>query len=174
VGYDLHITRKADWPDDDGPVITFEEWIAVVDADPDLRLDGFCAARMPDGGILRLDDSSIAVWTAYSRYRDRAGIAWFRWRDGNVNVKNPDREIRRKMWRIAQVLAAKVQGDDGEFYDRFGNPTFSAAFAQSFWLALARHLGLRSIRGDPVGDPPPTDIEILDATTPAAQPQRKS
>lgn len=70
---------------------------------------------------------------------------------GNVVSKNPDREFRGKMWRLAQALNAKVQGDDGEFYDCFGNPTPRAWTTQSYWLALLRHLGFKFIWGDPVG-----------------------
>jgi hypothetical protein len=55
------------------------------------------------------------------------------------------------MWRLAQALNAKVQGDDGEFYDCFGNPTPRAWTTQSYWLALLRHLGFKFIWGDPVG-----------------------
>jgi hypothetical protein len=44
-------------------------------------------------------------------------MAWFLYRKGYVTVKNPDEEIIRKMWSIAQALSAKVQGDDSEVYD---------------------------------------------------------
>jgi hypothetical protein len=37
-------------------------------------------------------------------------------------VKNPDTEILKKMWLIAQSLGAKVQGDDGETYGEDGSP----------------------------------------------------
>lgn len=39
MGYDLHITRKSDWPLR-GNDISAEEWRAVVEGDPELRLDG--------------------------------------------------------------------------------------------------------------------------------------
>jgi hypothetical protein len=47
-------------------------------------------------------------------------MAWFDFQDGDVVVKNPDEEILKKMWLIAQALGAKVQGDDGEIYDENG------------------------------------------------------
>ena len=40
MGYDLHITRRTDWPDD-GSSITFDDWMAVASADPELRPDGY-------------------------------------------------------------------------------------------------------------------------------------
>jgi hypothetical protein len=51
-------------------------------------------------------------------------MAWFLYRKGYVTVKNPDEEILRKMWSIAQDLSAKVQGDDGEIYDSSGNENY--------------------------------------------------
>jgi hypothetical protein len=86
MGYDLHITRKACWVDDDGPTITLDEWKALVMSDPEMSLDGF-----------------------------HVGVA------GDIVVKNPDKEIRVKMYQIAQKLGAKVQGDERELYDIKGN-----------------------------------------------------
>ena len=151
MGYDLHITRKKNWDgweDEHGPEISFDEWMAVVNADPELTLDGYVNVRRPDSSIFR---QPIAVWTAWSKHGEGGGMAWIGLQRGNVVVKNPDWEIRRKMWRLAQVLHARVQGDDGEFYDCFGNPTRDASTTQSYWLALCRHLGFKLIWGDPVG-----------------------
>jgi len=36
---------------------------------------------------------------------------------GNLSIKNPDEECLAKMRQIAARLQARVQGDDGEFYD---------------------------------------------------------
>jgi len=151
MGYDLHITGKKNWDgfqDEQGPEISRDEWMAVVNADPDLRVEGSENSRLPDKNILR---QPLVVWTAYSHYSaDNPGPA-LGLHHGNVEAKNPDREFRCKMWQLAQALKAKVQGDDGEFYDRFGNPTRGAASTQNFWLALVRHLGFKFIWGDPVG-----------------------
>lgn len=123
MGYDLHITRKKNWDgfeDEHGPEISFDEWMAVVGADSELRAVGHIDMRLPDNSIFR---QPLFAWTAHSRYRDDdPGAALWLWR-GNVGSTNPDREFRCKMWLLAQVLKAKVQGDDGEFYDCFGNPT---------------------------------------------------
>ena len=173
MGYDLHITRKKNWDgfeDESGPEIRFDEWIAVVDADRDMRLDGFCEIRLPNGKMFRHSDPSITVWTAWSHHGKAGDIAWFELKNGNVVVKNPDREIRRKMWRIARAFNAKVQGDDNEFYDRFGNPAPDALTTPDYWRALFRHLGFKFIWGDPVGgDIPPSPFArfpTIDAVTP--------
>jgi hypothetical protein len=119
MGYDVHITRKRSWSDNGGSEIPLAEWVALVAADPDMRLDGYAEARLEDGSILRIENEGLSVWTAYSRHCEN-GMAWFSFRRGNVVVKNPDREILQKMWSLAQVLSARVQGDDGKFYDASG------------------------------------------------------
>jgi len=120
MGYDIHITRKKDWFDDE-PSIELSEWLAVVDADPEMRHDGFAEAVLPSGGVLRTENEGLSVWTAYSRHGVDGNMAWFDYRHGNVIVKNPDDEILRKMWILARRLEAKVQGDKGESYDENGN-----------------------------------------------------
>jgi hypothetical protein len=159
MGYDVHITRKKNWDgfgDEHGPEISADEWIALASADAEMRLDGFCEVRLPEGKVFRLDHPSIAVWTAWSHHGEAGDMAWFHHHDDNVAVKNPDREIRRKMWRLAERLGANVQGDDGEYYDRFGNPTNDSSKTRALLPALFRHLGFALIWGDPVGgDIPP-------------------
>jgi hypothetical protein len=120
MGYDVHITRKEDWADPDGPAISLEEWLAVVAADPEMRLDGYAEAHR-DGSVLRMECEGLAVWTAYSGHGLNGNMAWFLFNDDRIVVRNPDNEILRKMWTLARALSARVQGDDGEFYDAEGN-----------------------------------------------------
>jgi len=115
MGYDLHITRRENWYDDE-PDISIEEWLAVVDGDAELRLDGFAEAATPGGDPIRTEDESLCVWTAYSRHGINGNMAWLWHSRGNIMAKNPDVEIRRKMWAIAEELGARVQGDEGEWY----------------------------------------------------------
>jgi len=128
----LHITRKQRWSDENGPEIRLAEWIAVVAADRDMRLDGYAETRVGDESILRIENEGLAVWTAWPRQSEN-GRAWFSFRHGNVVVKNPDLEIRRKMWSLAKILSAKVQGDDGEFYDVSGNELRTGPIKQPWW-----------------------------------------
>jgi hypothetical protein len=112
MGYDLHITRKKNWHENEhGLEISLDEWIALVRADAGMRLDGFCQVPLPEGKVFRVDHPSVAVWTVWSHHGEHGDMAWFRHRHDNVAVKNPDREIRRKMWRLAERLGARVQGD---------------------------------------------------------------
>ena len=51
-----------------------------------------------------------------------ADLAALYWDHGNVEAKNPDEALVRKMVSVAARLNATVQGDDGESYDSAGDP----------------------------------------------------
>ncbi len=38
MGYDLHITRKDDWANPEGPFITPDEWLALIASDSELEI----------------------------------------------------------------------------------------------------------------------------------------
>ncbi|WP_431661966.1 hypothetical protein [Pantanalinema rosaneae] len=94
--------------------ISLNEWLQYVLSDPEMRTDGYAEAPISDGSTLRIDDSSIAVWTAYSGHEVNGNMVWFNHFEDRVTVKNPDEEILVKMHQIASALGAKVQGDDGK------------------------------------------------------------
>lgn len=120
MGYDIHITRKTNWFEEE-PKIGRDEWQAVVASDDEMRLDGYAEARVGSGVVLRVESEGLAVWTAYSGHAANGNMAWFDFRGGNVVVKNPDAEILGKMCEIADKLGARVQGDDGELYGPDGS-----------------------------------------------------
>jgi hypothetical protein len=99
MGYDLHITRAANWSENEEAPITLDEWLVLVDADPELSLT-------PANGPYFAD------------WRGPSGLAepWLDWDAGNIYTKNPDSALLRKMAAIAALLGAHVQGDDGELY----------------------------------------------------------
>jgi len=99
MGYDVHITRKKLWLDDEGPRITWEEWAAYVGQDPELRL-------APELG------KHMVAMSIKCEYPD----PWLDWCEGSIETKSPDEAILAKMLQIAAALKAKVQGDDGEVY----------------------------------------------------------
>lgn len=59
MGYEVHITRKAMWVEDEGPIISLKEWMEYVSSDPEMRADGYAEALTPDG-VIRIEDPSIA------------------------------------------------------------------------------------------------------------------
>jgi hypothetical protein len=99
MGYDLHITRRASWSDEDGLAITLAEWQQLVADDPELAFDS---------GTAR----DTASWSGDSTLDE----PWLMWCDGEVRTKNPDEALIRKMIALAAQLDAQVQGDDGEVY----------------------------------------------------------
>lgn len=107
MAYDLHITRKNDWGDED-PKITQEEWVKLLENHPELKP----VESVKDDDIeIFLKDSKIVKWTPNNRKN-----VWFVFSKGNITVSGPDEQTIQKMKKIALVLHAKVQGDDGEFY----------------------------------------------------------
>jgi hypothetical protein len=118
MGYDIHITRKENWFDeDDANEIKLTEWIDYIKSDHEMRPDNQASATPDSGDPVIYKNDGLAVWTSYSKNGLDDNYAWFDFRSGNVTVKNPDEEIKNKMIDIATRLNAKVQGDDGEIYD---------------------------------------------------------
>ena len=94
MGWEVHMTRADHWPDSDQRPITADEWLAVVAADPELRIDA-------------ANGSYFAVWSGLVSYPDGG---WFDWADGCVSTKHPDRAILGKLLQLAGRLGAVVQG----------------------------------------------------------------
>src|SRR5437867_11832752 len=101
MGYDIHITRARLWAESDQNPITAEEWLALVEEDPELT---------PQESALQ--GGYGAAWSGPSIYPD----PWFTWWDGQIYTKNPDDAMWQKMAQIARHFGAIVQGDDGEIY----------------------------------------------------------
>ena len=122
MGYDVHITRREDWSDQDGPSITRAEWFHVISRDPSLRLARNVIIENNDGQQISLHEDTLTVWMDWPDRAEGRAEALFWHSAGTVHTKNPDRALLRKMYVIAGVLAAKVQGDEGEIYDASGEP----------------------------------------------------
>lgn len=122
MGYDLHITRRKDWFEEDGPEISLAEWRDYVAQDPELRLDNQAEATTPAGETIRYENEGLAVWTGTTAGGAPEGGVWFDFRRGNIVVKNPENDAVIKMHAIAQALGGRVQGDEGEDYGPDGEP----------------------------------------------------
>jgi hypothetical protein len=99
MGYDIHLTRARDWSDNAEARISAEEWLRVVEADPELSLAGY-------------NGDYFTLWTGPSSHAE----PWFDWWDGNVQTKNPDPAMIAKLIQLAERLGGRVQGDDGETF----------------------------------------------------------
>ena len=73
MGYDLRITRAPGFWEDGG--ISSEEWLSVIEGDPDLWLE--------DGR------KTFARWRGPCTYPE----PWFDWSRGSIQTKNPDPPI---------------------------------------------------------------------------------
>jgi hypothetical protein len=101
MGYDLHITRAEDWPQSEQNPITLEEWLAVVEEDPELApWDAY-------------PNSHFALWSGDSKHEH----PWMDWSRGKIYSKNPDAPLIRKMVSIARRLNARVIGQESEVYN---------------------------------------------------------
>jgi hypothetical protein len=112
VGYDLHITRRAEWSDPgSGPPITREEFERVVRGDTRFRLDEGLGP-----------DCAVPV----KRTRGGADASSLCWHDGEITTKNPPRSLIRLAVEIAASLNARVIGVDGEEYGEDGRAVGTA------------------------------------------------
>ena len=98
VGYDLHITRREYWSDEDGPEISLDEWISYRSHDTELAQDPYNEG--PENTIFVAHPERWPLW----------------WSRGEIYTKNPDDLVISKIVRIAAALNARVLGDDDEIY----------------------------------------------------------
>ena len=105
MGYEVHVTRRENWWDEDGGEISAQEWAAAV---CDLAM-----VPVPEGW------SGQPQWVAEMttgpapEFRTE-GLYWSA---GRIVAKHPTDALITKMCQVARVLGARVQGDDGEYYD---------------------------------------------------------
>jgi len=100
MGYDVHVTRKEFWADEEGSEITLDEWLAYVRNDTEIEAD--------------TENPSLENYVFIS-HLDKWPIWWSE--DGRIYTKNPNELVTKKLLEIANALNAQVQGDDGEVYD---------------------------------------------------------
>lgn len=134
MGYHLHITRKAKgWNDAEDPAtISRAEWLAYVASDPEMALND-CSVDpqygQPDAAGRAYDNQmeGLAAWLKHSGAGLKGEYVWFGHEQDRVTVEGPDEETLGKMLAVAQALGARVQGDDGEYFDRLDQPTITGA-----------------------------------------------
>ena len=99
MGYDLHITRRDYWADEEGPTISLEDWLSYVTSDSDVKPDP--------------ENPGPQNWVITS-HPDRCPLWWDA--RGEIYTKNPDPVCIAKLVQIARALSARVLGDDDEIY----------------------------------------------------------
>ena len=110
MGYDVHITRKAHWAEEHGPGISMDEWQQYVDDHPECHWFEIAGRKQkPDDAVVVYDSSGSEL-----------GPIW--WQGGEVRTKNPPLELVSYMIGAANMLNARVMGDDGETYRDANRP----------------------------------------------------
>lgn len=129
MGYELHIIRRNDWEDNEEESnITLAEWLDYVKRDGELEpTEGYWVKVL--GESTTQPKPGFCEWTAYSKEQRPGHRPWFDYGSGSISTKYPDAETIRKMIGIAKALNARVQGDDGEFYDEAAVVAMEAADA---------------------------------------------
>jgi hypothetical protein len=108
MGYDLHIRRPR------GRGISLEEWEAYVERSDDLHLKAAIERKNPvTGEVMTMEAPGMAGWTGHP---DGLPVI-FDHRSGEIAKQQPDEPTLARMQEIATALDARIQGDDGEFYD---------------------------------------------------------
>ena len=99
---------------DESP-ISYDEWLEVARADPDLRSDGFSRWKSPAGEL----EHQVFSWRP-PEADESEGAAAFVYYDGRITVDHADEAWMAKVAAVAATLNARAVGDDGETYDLTG------------------------------------------------------
>ena len=99
AGYDLHITKKDFWADENGPCISHEEWNNYVKTDNQIQSDDRNS----------IDDFLVSLELEQFPLRYNLDLC-------EIYTKNPSENAINKLIETSEVLGARVQGDDGENY----------------------------------------------------------
>jgi hypothetical protein len=134
MSYHLHITRKATgWNNAEDPTaISRAEWLDYVANDPEMAANDYSVDPQygqPDAEGSAYDTyvQGLAAWLGHSGAGLKGEHVWFGHEQDRVTVENPDEETLSKLLAIAQVLGARVQGDDGEYFDQPDQPYTTGA-----------------------------------------------
>jgi hypothetical protein len=135
MGYVIYIARSDNGMNDRGRKIPYGEWERVVECDPELEFDRETRVTIAEKwrsdrkeyayapeDLARLrpeneDDpgvfSECVNWTGHPTAGDGA---WFCYCDGRIDTESPDGPTLRKLLKLAEMLGASVQGQEGETY----------------------------------------------------------
>lgn len=113
MSFYVYISRKPNPTSGEGPEIPEAEWRGLIEGERDFRVP--TQAERDTEGSGRPEACSF-IWQ-----RPDGDIAWFSWCDGQVEVKNADEAIIRRMSQLAGELAARVVTETGERFDAEGH-----------------------------------------------------
>ncbi len=123
MGYDLHITRASDWFDSESAPISIDEWKLAVASVTGTRLDDgpVILANPKTGERIAVSgrDGDVAVlldgtWVKVFHYYEGRIV----FKAGPVNLNDSNDKVAVAAFRLAQLLSAKIVGDEGEIYEK--------------------------------------------------------
>lgn len=119
MGYEVHITRKATGWDDRGDpaTISLAEWQAYAADDPEMQVDALLNTTNRTDAPTNWELTGASIWVPYSKNGRGGRYARFAHQGDGITVEDPDEEILTKMLAVAHALGARVQGNDGEYFD---------------------------------------------------------
>ncbi|WP_370581424.1 hypothetical protein [Pantoea sp. PNT02] len=100
MGVEFHITRAEYWAENDEDQISSDEWLDIINNDPELSL-------------YTKHGEYHAIWNGEGAEEG----AWLDWSAGNIETKWPNTALYRKMFQISEKLKAKVMDDEGRLYE---------------------------------------------------------
>ena len=147
MGYEIYIHRKPNhWDEQDFGAITLGDLYEIHARHPELEfMDGTGAAPRVATNPETGEEVQLVA----------AGLPWIEgfWlsEDGVLRAKYRDDQTLIDALRLAVLLDARVQGDDGEFYDTLADLSVRnevqrpVAKAKSFWLSPPKSEGFRVV-----------------------------
>lgn len=121
MGYNLHITRKENWFEENPEKeISFDEWKAVCLNDGELKSEPDEIIRFPDRPPER--DAYLVVSHSYKfGPAGEVTVSLLYYTGSEIACKGPLDETLRKMITLTGQLKARVVGDDWEVYSLDAN-----------------------------------------------------
>jgi hypothetical protein len=124
MGYDLHITKKENWYDETGDTISLQAFHQLASDDPELMLCSETCAFIVLGTEMPPIDANAEGLDRYRHFTpENACYAIYHERD-EIRIPRAANVTIPKLMAIAKQLNAKLQGDDGETYDRPDYPYY--------------------------------------------------
>jgi hypothetical protein len=108
VSYELHITRAEEWTASNETPIPREDWHRVAKS---------TATLIEDGWVDWADIGSEPVF--YLRSLEGPSLVWW---SGEVTVTGSNADDLHDLTALAELMSARLVGDDGEEYADFDEP----------------------------------------------------
>ena len=117
MSYSITIVRKNNLEDlEEESNITLEEWLNYIKKDEELERPSESSFTDYNRTYYQ-KKPGYCEWIGHPSYKEPFARPWFDYYNGGITSENVDDETMLKMITIAEQLNAKVQGQDGEFYD---------------------------------------------------------